>query len=92
MLSAEIAFMSVGACLILLRRQRPDLPRPFRTPAATLVGLGALLGCLYLFVSLPVQTLLWCLLWNAVGLAIYVGYARRHSALSNGPQATGRRL
>lgn len=77
-----IAFMAVGACLIVLRRQRPDLKRPFRTPAALLVGLGAVLGCLYLFVSLPVQTLLWCLLWNGVGLAIYFGYARRRSALS----------
>jgi len=77
-----IAFMAVGACLIVLRRQQPLLRRPFRVPAGLLVGLGAVLGCAYLFVSLPMKTLLWCLLWNAVGLAIYLGYAHRHSALT----------
>ena len=76
-----IAFMAVGACLIVLRRRSPELPRPFRAPAATLVGLGALFGCAYLFISLPAKTLLWCLLWNAIGLAIYLGYAHRQSAL-----------
>ena len=76
-----IAFMAVGACLLILRVRQPELRRPFRTPLAWLVGLGAIGGCLYLFVSLPVQTLLWCLLWNAVGLVIYLGYAHRHSRL-----------
>ena len=76
-----IAFMAVGACLIVLRHQRPKLKRPFRTPVATFVGLGALFGCAYLFVSLPTKTLLWCLLWNVIGLVIYLGYAHRHSRL-----------
>jgi len=84
-----IAFMAVGACLILLRRRRPDLKRPFRVPAAMLVGSGAVAGCLYLFASLPSRTLLWCLFWNIIGLAIYLGYARHHSALSDGEQETG---
>ncbi len=78
-----IAFMAVGACLIVLRRRSPELKRPFRTPAGLLVGLGAVLGCAYLFISLPVETLLWCLFWNAIGIAIYFGYARRRSALAN---------
>jgi APA family basic amino acid/polyamine antiporter len=77
-----IAFMAVGACLLILRRRAGDAPRPFRAPAATFVGVGAVLGCLYLFVSLPTQTLLWCLAWNVMGLAIYVGYARRRSLLA----------
>ncbi len=85
-----IAFMAVGACLIVLRRRRPDLKRPFRTPSGQLVGLGAVLGCLYLFISLPLQTLLWCLAWNAIGLLVYVGYARRHSVLGQSEQEAGR--
>lgn len=84
-----IAFMAVGACLIVLRRTRPDLPRPFRTPAALVVGLGAVLGCLYLFASLPAKTLLWCLAWNLIGILIYLGYARRHSALAKPEQEAG---
>jgi len=76
-----IAFMAVSACLIVLRRRSPELRRPFRTPAATLIGLGAIFACAYLFASLQAKTLLWCLLWNVIGLAIYLGYAHRHSAL-----------
>jgi len=78
-----IAFMAVGACLIVLRRRRPDLRRPFRTPAGIFVGLGAVLGCAYLFISLPTKTLVWCLVWNAIGLAVYLGYARSRAVLSD---------
>lgn len=79
-----IAFMAVGTCLLILRRRMPAAARAFRTPAATLVGAGAVLGCFYLFVSLPTQTLLWCLAWNVAGLLIYVAYARRRSLLGQG--------
>ena len=78
-----IAFMAVGACLIILRRRSPELRRPFRAPAAWLVGLGAVFGCAYLFASLPTKTLVGCLIWNAIGLAIYLGHARRRSTLAD---------
>ncbi len=71
-----IAFTAVGACLLILRRRLPDMRRPFRTPAATFVGLGAITGCAYLFVSLPMKTILACLIWNAIGLAVYLLYGR----------------
>ena len=76
-----IAFIAVGASLMVMRRRRPDIPRPFRTPAVWLVGPGAILGCLYLFTSLPAKTIEWCLLWNAIGLVIYVLYGRHRSLL-----------
>ena len=78
-----IAFMAVGACLISLRRMMPDAKRPFRAPLGLLAAAGAICGCLYLFVSLPTQTLLACLGWNAVGLLIYLAYAHRHSRLAD---------
>jgi APA family basic amino acid/polyamine antiporter len=76
-----IAFMAVGACLIALRRSMPDARRPFHAPLGVAAGAGAIIGCLYLFVSLPMQTLLACLGWNVLGLTIYLGYAHRHSRL-----------
>jgi len=76
-----IAFISVGLCLIVMRRRAPNMKRPFRAPLGPLVGAGAIGGCLYLFASLPTQTLLWCLLWNAIGLAVYFGYGRRRSLI-----------
>lgn len=71
------AFVAVAVCMLVMRRRAPDMPRPFRTPAAWLVGLGAIGGCLYLFVSLPERTQLWFLGWNVAGLAVYFLYARR---------------
>jgi len=75
-----IAFTAVGACLLILRRRAPDLKRPFRTPAATLVGLGAVLGCAYLFLSLPMKTIYACLIWNAIGLAVYFLYGQKRAS------------
>ncbi len=79
-----IAFMAVGICLLMLRRTAPDAPRPFRVRAVWLVGLGTIGGCLYLFLSLPLETLLSCLAWNVIGLAIYMVYGQRRSRLGKG--------
>lgn len=72
------AFAAVGLCLLVMRVRAPDLKRPFRTPMAWPVGLGAVLGCLYLFVSLPVSTQLLFGAWNLVGLLLYFAYSRRN--------------
>ncbi len=74
------AFAAVGLCLLVLRRRAPDAPRPFRAPAAWLVGLGAIFGCLYLFVSLPHQTQAAFAIWNMLGLIVYFAYARHNAA------------
>jgi APA family basic amino acid/polyamine antiporter len=74
-----IAFISVGVCLIVLRRTAPDMPRLFRCPAAYLVGALTVAGCLYLLASLPTATLGRFVIWNVVGLVIYFAYGRRKS-------------
>jgi APA family basic amino acid/polyamine antiporter len=43
------------------------------------VGIGAILGCLYLFVSLPSKTQLYFLIWNAAGIVLYLLYGARKS-------------
>ncbi|MEJ7927072.1 amino acid permease [Sphingobium sp. AN641] len=77
-----IAFSAVGACLLILRRRAPAMKRPFRAPAGILVGWGAILGCTYLFVSLPINTILACAGWNALGLAVYVFYGRGRATIA----------
>jgi APA family basic amino acid/polyamine antiporter len=72
------AFAAVGLCLLVMRLRAPDAERPFRTPAAWLVGLGAIFGCLYLFISLPHQTQILFGIWNLAGLGLYFAYARRN--------------
>ncbi|MEJ5093018.1 MULTISPECIES: amino acid permease [Sphingomonas] len=74
-----VAFIAVGACLMILRRRFPELPRLFRCPAPYVVGTLAILGCIYLFISLPSSTITRFALWNVIGLVIYFAYGRRHS-------------
>nr|WP_157028244.1 amino acid permease [Sphingomonas horti] len=74
-----LAFIAVGVCLMVLRKRAPDLPRVFRCPAPYLVGSLAVLGCIYLLVSLPSSTLIRFLIWNAIGLAVYFLYSRARS-------------
>jgi APA family basic amino acid/polyamine antiporter len=65
------AFIAVSLCMLIMRRRAPDMARAYRTPAAWVVGPIAILGCLYLFVSLPQKTQAWFFVWNAVGLVAY---------------------
>jgi len=71
------AFIAVAACMLILRRREPGRKRIFRTPLAWVVGPVAILGCLYLFWSLPSTTKLFFLIWNIVGLLIYLWVGRR---------------
>jgi APA family basic amino acid/polyamine antiporter len=82
-----IAFVAVAACMLVLRRRDPARPRVFRAPLAWLIGPLAILGCVYLFMSLPTRTQLWCLLLNGAGVLVYVLYARRNSLLAQGRDA-----
>ena len=76
-----IAFVAVATCMMIMRRRSPEIRRPFRAPLAWVVGPGAVLGCLYLFASLPAKTILACLIWNAIGVGVYLAYGRRHAVL-----------
>jgi len=75
------AFTAVAACLLVLRKREPNRERKFRTPLAWVVGPLAIVGCLYLFWSLPSRTQLWFTAWNVFGLVVYVAYSRRNSLL-----------
>jgi basic amino acid/polyamine antiporter, APA family len=78
-----IAFIAVGTCLIVMRRRAPEMARPFKAPLAIFVGSFTVVGCLYLFISLPTTTQLWCFAWNGAGLLLYVAYGRRRSRLAS---------
>lgn len=70
------AFVAVCVCMLVMRRREPDAVRTFRTPVAPLVGTVGILGCLYLFASLPSRTQLYFMAWNAIGLVVYFVYGR----------------
>jgi basic amino acid/polyamine antiporter, APA family len=75
------AFVLVNAGVIILRRTRPDMPRPFKVPFSPvfpLIGIGL---CIYLMARLPLTSWIRFFGWLAAGLLIYVFYSYRHSRL-----------
>ena len=76
------AFTAVSVCMLIMRVRAPDAPRTFRAPLPWVVGGIAVLGCLYLFISLPAQTQIWFFIWNIAGLGVYFLYARRNAIIA----------
>jgi APA family basic amino acid/polyamine antiporter len=79
------AFVLVSVGVVVLRRTRPDLPRAFRTPLVPLIPILAVLACVWLMLSLSVETWLRFLLWMAIGFVVYLAYGRRHSRFAGRP-------
>ena len=75
------AFIIVSLSVLVLRRTRPDIDRPFRTPFLPWVPVLGILSSLGLVIELPTVTQLRFLLWLAVGLFVYYFYGRKHSIL-----------
>ncbi|MFL6830667.1 MAG: amino acid permease, partial [Sphingomicrobium sp.] len=71
------AFIAVCAAMLTMRRRDPGAKRLFRTPLPWVTGLIGILGCAYLFYSLPRYTQQWFVLWNAAGLVLYFLFAAR---------------
>ena len=83
------AFIAVCAAMLVMRRRQPDAPRKFTTPMPWVVGIAGILGCAYLFLSLPVVTQIFFLIAQALGLLYYALYAggaaaRNRSAATHG--------
>jgi APA family basic amino acid/polyamine antiporter len=77
------AFIAVAVCMLVMRLRDPARPRVFRTPLPWIVGPVCVLGCLYLFAAgLPLFTQTAFLIWNGIGLVVYLLYSRRASLLA----------
>jgi APA family basic amino acid/polyamine antiporter len=76
------AFMIVSAGVIVLRRTRPDLPRPFKVPLFPVVPALGVVLCGYLMASLPLATWIRFGVWLVLGLVVYAGYSYRSSKLN----------
>ena len=76
-----LAFVIVSASVMVMRKQRPDVRRPFRTPAVWLVGPLAIIVCGGQMLGLPRATWIRLFVWMVIGLVVYFGYSRRHSVI-----------
>jgi basic amino acid/polyamine antiporter, APA family len=78
-----LAFVTVCIGVMILRVTRPDLPRPFRLPAVWFIGIGGVLFCGTMLISLfwTGGTLSRIVIWTIIGFAIYFFYGYKHSVL-----------
>mgnify|MGYP004712099559 FL=1 len=82
-----MGFMAVCLGILILRRTRPDLHRPFRVPCAPVVCTIGVLSTFGLLLTMGLRNWLLLGVWTAVGLLIYFGYGFRHSKLRGHSQA-----
>lgn len=77
-----LAFATVCICVLVLRKTKPDLPRPFRVPAIWLVSLLGAAACLFLFWQAFMEHWQVFVAWTVLGQLIYFGYGIGHSRLN----------
>jgi len=82
-----LAFVLVSIGVIILRRTRPELERPFRTPGMPWVPAVGVLVCVAQMAALPAATWVRLFVWLAMGLVVYLGYGRRRSRAADAADA-----
>ncbi|MEO8199925.1 MAG: amino acid permease [Gemmatimonadota bacterium] len=86
-----LAFVLVCAGVLILRKTRPDLDRPFKTPLVPFVPIMGILCCLGLMATLPADTWIRLIVWLIIGFVIYFGYSAKHSVLQQQRNASPRK-
>lgn len=83
------AFVTVCIGVLVLRRSRPDLPRPFRAPWPWFTCIAGAVVCGAMMVSLGPATWARLVIWTGIGVLIYAFYGYQHSCLrkANGAAA-----
>jgi APA family basic amino acid/polyamine antiporter len=82
------AFVTVCIGVLVLRRTRPDLERPFRTPLPWLTCILGALICFLMMVSLGVGTWVRLVVWTIIGAIVYAMYGYKNSRLHRADSAT----
>ena len=85
------AFIVVSVAVWMLRITDPEMPRPFRAPMVPVVATLSILVNGYMMFHLGPENWLRLLIWLVLGLLIYFGYSRRHSALRTRTLETAQR-
>ena len=80
------AFILVSLGVLVLRRTQPERRRAFRTPWVPVVPIMAILCCLILMASLPIETWVRFVVWLIIGLVIYFAYSRHRSEFGRSPR------
>jgi APA family basic amino acid/polyamine antiporter len=76
-----LAFVMVCAGVLILRKQQPNIHRPFKTPWVPVVPILGILVCFAMMTFLPGDTWLRLIIWLAIGLVIYFAYGKKNSVI-----------
>ncbi|HEU4562677.1 MAG TPA: amino acid permease [Longimicrobium sp.] len=79
-----LAFVLVSIGVMVLRRTRPELERPFRTPWMPWVPILAIIACVAQMAALPLPTWLRLFAWLGLGMLVYFLYGRSRSRAAHG--------
>ncbi|MEV8503462.1 amino acid permease [Actinoplanes sp. NPDC051475] len=75
------AFILVNIGVIILRRTRPEMHRPYRVPWSPVLPILGVAFAIYLMADLPIATWIRFVVWLVVGMLIYFLYGYRNSRL-----------
>ncbi|GAB2603230.1 amino acid transporter [Paractinoplanes abujensis] len=75
------AFVLVNIGVIVLRRTRPEMPRPYRVPWSPVLPILGIAFAIYLMSDLPWDTWVRFVVWLVIGVLIYWLYGYKHSRL-----------
>ncbi len=78
-LGTLFAFCIVSIGVFVLRKTQPNLPRPFRCPAVSVIAPLAVLFCGYLIANLPKDTFIFFGIWYLIGMVVYFTYSRHNT-------------
>ncbi|WP_404712780.1 amino acid permease [Sphingomonas sp. MMS24-J13] len=78
------AFLMVAVSVMVLRVINPGRHRPFRMPLVWIIAPLAIVGCLGLYISLPLTAILVLPGWGIIGLLVYFFYSRSRSYVGRG--------
>ncbi|PUA17960.1 amino acid permease [Glaciimonas sp. PCH181] len=76
-----MAFCLISIAVLVMRKTRPDLHRPFRCPGVPYVPIAAICFCSFLMFHLQKTTWIAFGCWLLIGLVAYFAYARKRSLL-----------
>jgi APA family basic amino acid/polyamine antiporter len=80
------AFILVSLGVLVLRHKQPERRRAFRVPFVPVVPILAIVFCLILMASLPLESWVRLFIWLAIGLTIYFTYSRHRSEFGRSPR------
>jgi len=75
------AFVTVCIGVLVLRHTRPDLERPFKTPAPWFTCIVGAIVCFTMMWNLGIGTWIRLLVWTIIGFVIYALYGYKNSRL-----------